>query len=73
MMLVALSSVTTTQAQISNDLLNKANNGDAEAMFDVGNLYALGQNGVPQDNDIAMMWFIKAGFSRTFTRKIPTM
>ena len=49
-----------TSAQISDELINKANNGDAEAMFDVGNLYALGQNGVPQDNDIAMMWFIKA-------------
>ena len=48
-----------TQAQISSDLLKKANAGDAAAMNLVGKAYMYG-NGVKQSYEEAIQWFTKA-------------
>ena len=43
-----------------NELIEKANQGDASAMLHVGLAHFGGQNGFPEDNNIAYSWFLKA-------------
>ncbi len=50
------------------ELLERANGGDADALFNLGTRYAHG-DGVARDNVTAYMWFLLAAeYSRTETR-----
>ena len=43
----------------SEDLVNKAEQGDADAQYELGRMYIVG-DGVPQDYDEAFRWFWKS-------------
>jgi len=50
-------------AERANDLAETqklAEKGDAKAQFKLGNMYAMGQDGLPKDYDKALEWFKKA-------------